>query len=364
MFRRLAVFLALAALGTSCLWADFSYEQTSRMTGGMMAGVMKFAGAFSKQAREPIRNNVLLKGSRMVTLDARNGHIIDLDKETITEIDFQHRTYSVITFAQMAEALQQLEAKMKSEKGTEQADLSVKASVKDTGQSKAISGVNAREMILTLEMEGTDKKTGQRGTFMVMTADMWMGQPAGYNEIRAFYERMAQKLNWTPGSGMFAQGRSEIMRGMADLQKEAAKLDGVPVYQVTKFSMKAEGLPEAQQQQPPEQPRAQQPQAEPPEKPSAGGALGRLGGRLGGLGGLARRRKAEPEAQPQPQTAPPPQAAPEAAAAPPPGAVSGSLMEMTTEMTGFSSAAVDPAKFEVPAGFKQVESQMLRATRR
>jgi len=322
-----------------------------------MAGIMKIAGAFSKQAREPIRTTVLVKGNRMASLDARNGHIIDLDKETITEIDFQQRTYSVITFAQMAEALQQLEAKLKSEKGAEQADLSIKASVKDTGQSKPISGVNTREVILTVEMEGTDKKTGQRGTFMVVTADMWMGQPAGYNEIRDFYQRMAQKLNWTPGSGMFAQGRSDIMRGMADLQKEAAKLDGVPVYQVTKMGAPGAAVPEGQQP-PAEQPRTAQPQAEPQEKPSVGGALGRLGGRLGGLGGLARRRKAEPEAQPQPQ------AQPEAAQAPPPGAFSGTLMEMTSELTGFSSAGIDPGRFEVPAGFKQVESPMLRGVRR
>ena len=232
MMRRIAVFTALAALGTSCLRADFSYEQTSRMTGGMMAGVMKIAGAFSKQAREPIRSTVLVKGNRMAKLDARSGHIIDVDKETITEIDFERRTYSVITFAQMAEALKQLEAKMKSEKGDEQADISVKASVKETGQSKPISGVDTREVILTLEMEGTDKKSGQRSVFMVMTADMWMGQHAGYSEVRDLYQRMAQKLNWTPGGGMFAQGQSGIMRGMADLQKEASKLEGVPVYQV------------------------------------------------------------------------------------------------------------------------------------
>ena len=357
MFSRIALWAPLAALGTSCLWADFSYEQTSRMTGGMMTSVMKIAGAFSKQAREPIRSTVLVKGNRMARISSLSGHIIDLDRETITEIDFERRTYSVITFAQMAEALKQFEAKMKSEKGAEQADISAKASLKETGQTKPISGVNAHEVILTLEMEGTDKKSGERRTFMVMTADMWLGQQPGYNEVKEFYQRMAQKLNWTPGAGSFAQGRSDIMRGMADLQKEAAKLDGIPVYQVSKFSMKAEGMPEAQQP-PAEQPRAPQPQAEPQEKPSVGGALGRLGGRLGGLGGLGRRRKSEPEAAPQPQ------AAPEAAPAAQPAAFSGTLMEITTELTGFSTAAVDPAKFEVPAGFKQVEPQLLRESRR
>jgi hypothetical protein len=357
MSRRIAVLTALAALGAGCLWADFSYEQTSRMTGGMMAGVMKIAGAFSKQAREPMRYTVLVKGNRMATLHTGSGQVIDLDKETITDIDFERRTYSVITFAQMAEALKQLEAKMKSEKGEEQADISVKASVKETGQSKPISGVNAREVVLTLEMEGTDQKSGQRGVFMVVTADMWLGQHAGYSEVRDFYHRMAQKLNWTPGSGMIAQGQSGIMRGMADLQREAAKLEGVPVYQVTKFNMQGAAVPEGQQP-PPEPQRAPQPQAQPQETPSVGGALGRLGGRLGGLGGLARRRKSEPEA------APPPQAAPQTAQTPQAGGAAPVMMEITSELTSFSTSAIDPAKFEVPAGFKQVESQTLRGMRR
>jgi len=357
MVRQTVVFAAVAVLGTGCLWADFSYEQTSRMTGGMMAGAMKVVGVFSKQAREPIRSSVLVKGNRMAQVTDRGTQIIDLDRETITEIDHNRKTYSVITFAQMVEALRQAEARMKSEQGAEQADVSIKASVSETGQSKQIAGVNAREVVLKLEMEGTDKKSGQRGVFMVMTADMWMGQHSGYKEVRDFYQRMAQKLNWTPGGGFMAQGRSEMMRGMADLQKEAAKLEGVPVYQVTKFTLQGAATPEGQEPAQ-QQPQAQPPQVEQPERPSAGGALGRLGGRLGGLGGLGRRRKSEPEAAPQPK------AAPEPAAAPQQGQAAGALMELTTELTGFSNAAIDPSKLEVPAGFKQVESAMLRGLRR
>jgi len=351
MTKKIAV---VAVLSATCLLADISYEQTSRMTGGMMAGMMKIAGAFSKQAREPIRSTVLLKGNRMATLSAQSGHIIDLDKETITEIDFQKRTYSVITFAQMAEALKQMEAQLKSAKG-EQPEMNVKASIKETGQTKQFSGVNARELVMTLEMEGTDQQTGQKGA-MVVTADMWVAPQPGYDQVRQFYQRMAQKLAWTPGGGMFTMGRSDMARAMADLQKEAAKLDGVPVYQVVKMGFKGEAGQAAQagQAPPPPQPQAQ-PQAQ--EQPSVGGALGRLGGRLGGLGGLGRRKKAE---QPAEQPAPPPESAP-AAAQPD---VSGALMEMTTELTSFSTGPVDPSKLEVPGGFKQVESQMLKGVRR
>jgi hypothetical protein len=362
--KRIAMLATLAVWCGTCLLADFSYEQTSKMTGGMMAGVMKFAGAFSKQAREPIKTTVLVKGNRMAQLSSTIGHIIDLDKETITDIDFQKRTYSVVTFAQMAEALKQLEAKMKSEKGSEQANLNVKASVKETGQTKPFSGVTAREMVVTLEMEGTDQKTGQTGTFMVITADMWIAPQAGYDEVSQFHQRMGQKLNWAPGAGMFSQGRGDIARAMADVQKEAAKLDGLPVFQVVKMGMKGEPgqAGAAGAARPAEQPPARQPEAQPAERPSVGGALGRLGGgRLGRLGGLGRGKKTETQPEPQ-QPQPPAETAP--AQGQQQADLSGALMEITTELTNFSSAPVDASKFEVPAGFRQVESETVKALRR
>ncbi len=50
--------------------------------------------------------------------------------------------------------------------------------------------------------------------------------------------------------------------------------------------------------------------------------------------------------------------------APHAGDSSGALMEITSEMSNFSSAPVDPSRFAVPAGFKQVESEMNRTTPR
>ena len=91
-----AVILALAAGSAR---ADFSYEQTSKITGGMMAGMMKFAGAFSKQAREPMRSTVTVKGDRMAMISANRINIIDLAAETMTDVDLEKKTYAVITFA-------------------------------------------------------------------------------------------------------------------------------------------------------------------------------------------------------------------------------------------------------------------------
>ena len=43
-----------------------------------------------------------------------------------------------------------------------------------------------------------------------------------------------------------------------------------------------------------------------------------------------------------------------------PATVSASLLEMTTELSSFSSSSVSDAEFAVPAGFKKVESEMKR----
>jgi hypothetical protein len=214
--------------------------------------------------------------------------------------------------------------------------------------------MSTREIVMTLEFEGTDPKTNQRATMMVMVADMWIApEVPGYAEVREFHQRMARKLNWVPGAGGMMGGGQESAKGMAEMYKEMGKLNGMPVLQLTKMNMGG-AIPQGEQPAaagatpPPPQPEVQQPQQQQVdlERPTVGGALGRLGGRLGGLG----KKKQTPEqtsgSQPQAQ----------AAGGPP------SMMEMTSELSGFSSAAADASKFEVPAGFKQVESPTLKAT--
>jgi hypothetical protein len=71
---------------------------------------------------------------------------------------------------------------------------------------------------------------------------------------------------------------------------------------------------------------------------------------LGGLGGFGRRKKQE---EPPPQQT---QASSQQRA-------SAILIEATTESSGFSSASVDPSKFEIPAGFKQVQPDIERQGR-
>ncbi|HVP47919.1 MAG TPA: hypothetical protein VMT32_15100 [Bryobacteraceae bacterium] len=340
MVRRSALILVAACLPA---FADFSYQETSKITGGMMAGMMKFAGAFSKQAREPIVSTVAVQGNRMLHASQHHASIIDLDKETITDINFDKKQYSVMTFAQMKQMLEQMSQSMKSSPEAQKADVQFKVSAKDTGEKKTILGFDTHEMILTIEMEGTDQQTGNKGG-MVTSSDMWIApKVAGYNEIADFHKRMAQKLDWTPGSMGMMGSRPDMQKGMAELAKESSKLNGMPVFQTVKMGFHAEG------QQQGGQPAAQQQQQQDQqaEKPSLGGLLG------GKLGGFGRKKKSQDDSASdsgtQPQNS---------------GDASASLMEMTTEMSGFSSAAFDGSKFEIPAGFRQVDPEAAQHRRR
>src|SRR2546421_12670875 len=66
MLRRVVTIAGIAALASGTLLADFTYQETSTITGGAIASMMKVVGVFSKQAREPIQSTVSVKGDRMV----------------------------------------------------------------------------------------------------------------------------------------------------------------------------------------------------------------------------------------------------------------------------------------------------------
>ena len=307
-----------------------------------MQSMMRMAGAFSKQARDPMVSTVSVSGHRMARINAHTGQIIDVDKETVTELNFDRKTFTVMTFAQMKHAMDDMAKRMQQSKNENAPDVKFKASAKDTGQTKTIDGLTAREMLLTVTMEGTDKQSGNTGN-MDISSDMWIAPVAGYDEVRNFYKLYAAKMGMLPGQnlGLFA-ARPEMIKAMGDFYKEMSKLDGAPVQMVMRVGGTATGTPPSQDstassQQPPPPPSA--------KDSAAGAALGRLG-----LGGFGRRKKPDDQQQQQQQTSEPQTA-------------SGLLMEVTTESSGFSANAVDPSKFEIPAGFKQVESEMGRHPR-
>ena len=356
-----AVFLLALSLPATLHATDYTYQQTTQLTGGSLLHMVKSVGFFSSQARhvgDPVVSTIYLKNNKLANVSPESIEIIDLDKETITQIDVQKKTYTVMTFDQIKQAVenarQQMEKQQTSQPASAQpaADPNVKMSfdvkVRKTGAQKEISGLQSNEAILTMTMTATTAATAQQpqqSGAMAITNDMWM-VPAipGYDQVRDFYGRMAEKMaDATRGLGydfskMLAQNPG-ASAALGDMAKEMQKLDGVPIMQVMRMGTTLNGQPL------PAASEAPTPAA--PAGPSAGdvakqGMTSALASRIPGFGGFGKKK----------QQAPPPDQDQNAAQAQAPNSI---LMETQITTSNFSSAPVDPSHFDIPAGYMQVQ---------
>lgn len=365
MSRKLAA-LGAVLFAPATLLADFSYTETTRLTGGMIAQLSRSLGGLSKSMRritEPQTSNVYVKGDRMAHVSATDAQVWDLSKETITFIDFEKKTYSTMTLAEMKAAMEKSMQRMQNSREREKsnAEVNIKMDVKQTGKTKPISGMDAREVLMTLIMEAKDKKSGQTGATEMMSSIWVVDKVPGHDELTKFYTKMAEKMAST--WGVSPLGRQAAMLGGTDpkmlewaqqMAKEAEKLKGVHVMQIMKYGSGLDPAKASEVTDPstmPEGPTKGEVAGKAAEE-SAASAIGRaLPGGLGRIGGFGRRNR---EKEKEKEQAPPPQSQPQGPAV---------LMEMVSESSNFSTASVDASKFEVPAGFKQVENPMAKMSR-
>jgi hypothetical protein len=372
--------LCLAMPGS--LLADFQYTETTKITGGSIVSMMKFAGALSKEARQatdPITSTVLVKGNRKAHISTDSTEIIDLEKETVTRIDHRNKQYSVITFQQMKQELENASseaAKNRAQQpsGTEptpkadQPDMTFKIDVRNTGASRQVAGLDAKEAIMTMALQGEDKKTGQTGALDI-TNDMWMTpEIPGYGEVRDFDLRWGKKMGTmlngalNPSSSMPAAIPPGSVKGMSEMTKEMSKMKGVPVLQIMRMGSTADGQPLPAASEAPLPPSATPAMPNAAEvaqdaatntasnaaTSAAASQVGGLGGLIGGFGGFGHKKKQEQQEHPADQTKAQN------------GATASVLMETSTELTSFSSTSIDDSRFAVPAGYKQVEPEIAR----
>lgn len=351
--RGIVIVIAVLVLGAATVSADFSYTQTTRVTGGTLLNMGRFMPG-AGQLKEPKTQTIAVKGDRMVTYDADSAIIVDADAETMTQIDFKKKQYAVITFAEMKQAMQALRAQL----AQAQAQLAqaqqqtpttpqvnpldaVKVSVNETGQTKVMSGLNTRQYILTMEIGAAPAGAPAGTPSNKTTMDTWMAPTLpGYEEVTAFGVKMASKMSdlATPGMNPMAMFREDVARSVNTMAAEMSKMSGIPVYQtMTMTGMQPSG-PSASD-------AAKGAAADAAGQAAAGAALGRtrLGGLAGGLAGFGRKKQEEPK--------PADNQAAQATLQPV------VLMEQVTELTALS-ATVDASKFAVPTGFRQVEHEM------
>jgi len=357
--RRIAtLILTFVVFAPSVLRADFSYTQTTRVTGGTLLNMSRFmpgAGAI----KEPQTHTIAVKGGKMVTYDNNMATIIDPDGETMTQIDFKKKQYSVITFAEMKQALQALQQQMQQMQAQQQQSEAqqgmppvnpleaIKISVSDTGQSKVISGLDTKQFVLTMEIAPPQgAPAGQPPAKTTM--DAWVAPTLpGYEEVTQVGAKMASKMaELSPGANPMAMFRPDVAKTASSMAQEMSKMKGIPVYETLTMAGFAPATPNLGE--------AAKDSAKDAAKESAiQGALGRS--RLGGLGGALGalgRKKEEPKKDESKQTT-----QQEVVLQPV------TLMEQVTEITNLSST-VDASKFSVPAGFKQVDNEMKKLSQK
>ncbi|HEY2472717.1 MAG TPA: hypothetical protein VGI45_33340 [Terracidiphilus sp.] len=366
--------LAAAALLPSLANADVTYQETTKITGGSLKQMLKLAGAFSSQARQADSDTVTtvsLHGNRMVRSNPHQTEIIDLDQRTITFIDHDKHNYSIVTFQQMqqfmanaaASAKQQPTASNAPAPASNSAQMTVDAHVGSNGATRTIEGLEAKEALVTVTMiansnDGSNVKAG-----MAATSEMWLvPEIPGMDELRAFNQRMMHELAFdTAGNQMSGMLTTQPggAEALAELKKEATKVQGFPVLQVTRVGVSTDGKPLP----PPSVAPTQNSQgtssnagnvtrevATDTGTQTAGSEVGKLGtfGRALGnssLGAFMRHNHSQPK--------PAPAAADSAAG-------DGVLLESQTSIDHFSTAPADTSSFNVPAGYKQIASPMVK----
>jgi hypothetical protein len=220
-----------------------------------------------------------------------------------------------------------------------------------TGATRTILGLAANETKMKCEMEirGTDPQTQQsQSASYIVTSDAWMALSVpGYDELRDFRARMAKELDWFPGTmgGMMGMnmGNPQVGSAMEEFRKNEATLKGMPMSQTVSMGMVGNSqAPQDQTAQSNSQ--AQSPPPQPAQNTSVPTSTsGAISQSLGGLFGGLKKKKQDQQQQQSAQdtSATPGQPAP--------------LLEMTMEVTSFSSDSLDSSLFDVPAGYTKVE---------
>ena len=332
--RAVAGAIAISLFAASASLADATVDQKTRVQlGGAVGSLVNAFGG--KAAREGVESSVVVSGDRKMTRSTSSGELVDLAEEKVYQLDFERKTYKVVTFAEMRKQMEDARKRagdgdegqsQKGDKGEKAPEYDIDFSVKETGKKETINGFSTRQVIMTIVIREKGKKLEKAGG-TVMTSDMWMtGNLKAMKEVSDFDARYYKKLYGGLLSGAEMQQMAALMmtsptfgKAMKTMSEKRGAMDGTPVRTLMTFESVAGS----------EQKSEESAEEDSSSESSAASAM------IGGLLGRAMKKRNKEEGEAKPET---------------PGRTR--LFESTSELLR-ADAKADPGSLAVPAGFKQ-----------
>ena len=228
----IAALVVAVTVAAAPAWADVKKEERNRVTfAGMLGKVVNFFGG--KSAREGVVSSVAISGDRKMTTSGDNtAQIVDLREEKVYDIDTRRKTYKVTTFEEIRRQMREAEAKAREAAARESAEpssqpqqkpeqskepakeMEIDFDIKNTGQTKTISGFDTRQVVATITVREKGKKLEDSGG-LVMTVDTWLTKQVDLKEIADFERRYWEKLAGPMLAGVDPQQMQQMASAVA-----------------------------------------------------------------------------------------------------------------------------------------------------
>jgi hypothetical protein len=326
---------------------------------GGLGTVANLAARIGGGSMHDNHSTTTISARKLKTESGNTATIIDADAGSFTTIDNKQKTYTTMTFAEMAAAMKQARLNMASQMNKSQdapaadpsaqegsMDMKYSVKVDRTSEQQKVAGYDAERVFLTISVEGTakpdDGDSQQVGT-MVLLVDQWLSkdapQIAAMNDFQKAYMEKAGDAFRPQASGLQAAFASDprIKDGFDAAAKELAKLQGISLRSTTYVTIvppnmtfdRNLALGDA---------RAATPAAKEEDAPKSGGRLGGLMGAIKSAAAKASEKSDDRSTEPAKQA---------------------TLMTFTDQVTSITLKAVPASAFAVPAGYRELESPML-----
>lgn len=355
--RTRAILLAAAAFFPIAAGAQGVIVQSS--------SEVKFFGAFGKMVglmarlgggdMHEIPSTTTVAGHKLRVENEDGATIIDVDGGRFTTVDHKRKTYTSMTFAEMAAAMERAAQQMKQgadKQAAQQAkdpnapkgevNLKYSVAVDRPGQHEKIAGYDAERVFLTVTMEAEAKPEGEKAEqvgSLIFLFDQWMSKDAPQiAAVQDFQKAYAAKMGQTFRPPMEAlksafAANPQIKAGFEASAKELQKVQGIALRSVAYVAGVPAGMTfDRQLVLNDASVQATADAAKKDEKPKGG-----FRGLLGAIKTAAEdaNKQGDKNAQQPPKQ--------------------GTLLSVTDQVKTISTGAVPPGAFDVPAGYREVK---------